>query len=55
MQIIVSFKPAFVNNPFCGAIIFASFFVQDYQVGLGCLLGGSVGVIGELVRTYVVQ
>ena len=43
-------QPAFVNNPFCGLVIFASLFVQDYNVGLGCLLGGSIATIGELVR-----
>ncbi|TRY69135.1 hypothetical protein TCAL_02513 [Tigriopus californicus] len=42
-------QPTFVNNPFCGAIIFASLFIQDYIVGLGCLLGGSVATIGELI------
>ena len=25
-------QPAFVNNPICGAIIFASLFVQQWQV-----------------------
>lgn len=42
-------QPAFVNNPICGAIIFASLFIQDYIVGLGCLLGGSIATIGELL------
>ena len=46
------FQPAFVNNPLCGAIIFASFFIADYQVGLGCLLGGSIAVLAEMVSKY---
>ena len=42
-------QPAFVNNPICGAIIFASLVVQKWHVGLGCLLGGSVATAADLV------
>ena len=42
-------QPAFVNNPICGAVIFASLFVNEWQVGIGCLLGGSIATVAELV------
>jgi hypothetical protein len=31
-------------------MIFAALFVQQWQVGLGCLLGGSIATVAELVR-----
>ena len=42
-------QPAFVNNPILGAAIFASLFVKEWQVGTGCLLGGSIATLTELV------
>ena len=42
-------QPAFVNNPILGAVIFASLFVNEWQVGIGCLLGGSIATLTELV------
>ena len=48
-------QPAFVNNPILGAVIFASLFVKEWQVGIGCLLGGSIATLTELVRNNECQ
>ena len=43
-------QPAFVNNPIAGLIILIGLFLPDWRIGLGCLIGGSISTLTELVR-----
>jgi len=42
-------QPAFVNNPLLGLLILIGIFLPDWEVGLGCVLGGGVATITELL------
>ena len=49
-KMICILQPAFVNNPIAGLIILIGLFLPDWRIGLGCLIGGSISTITELVR-----
>jgi len=42
-------QPAFVNNPLSGWIILCGLFLPDWRIGVGCIVGGTIGTIAELV------
>ena len=42
-------QPAFVNNPLSGWIILCGLFLPDWRIGVGCIVGGTIGTIVELV------
>lgn len=42
-------QPCFVNNPLCAFFILLAIFMLNWEVGLGCVLGGSVATITELL------
>jgi len=42
-------QPAFVNNPLLGLIIWIALFLPHWTIGVGCLLGGGVATITELI------
>jgi len=42
-------QPAFVNNPLLGLLILVAIFLFNWQVGLGCILGGGVATLTEVV------
>jgi len=42
-------QPAFVDNPLLGLLILLAIFLPHPQVGLGCLLGGGLATLTELV------
>ena len=48
-NILLTFQPLYINNPFLGAVVLAALFVHDASVGLGCALGGTVAVMAEMV------
>ena len=35
-----------------GAVILVAFFIADWEVGIGTILGGSVATLIEMVREY---
>ena len=43
-------QTCFVNNPISGAVILVAFFIADWEVGIGTILGGSVATLIEMVR-----
>lgn len=43
-------QTCFVNNPISGAVILVAFFIADWEVGIGTILGGSAATIIEMVR-----
>lgn len=42
-------QPAFVDNPLLGLLILIAIFLPHPQVGLGCILGGGLATVTELV------
>ena len=48
--IIFLWQTCFVNNPISGAVILVAFFIADWEVGIGTILGGSVATLIEMVR-----
>ena len=50
--IIFLWQTCFVNNPISGAVILVAFFIADWEVGIGTILGGSVATLIEMVREY---
>ena len=41
-------QPAFVNNPLSGWIILCGLFLPDWRIGVGCIVGGTIGMLIEV-------
>ena len=42
-----------MNNPLSGLIILLGLFLPDWRIGVGCIIGGTVATVAELVRFVV--
>ena len=54
LKVSILFQTCFVDNPLSGLLILVAFFIADWEVAVGTILGGSVATISEMVMSVMI-